>query len=190
MRDTFPADLIRREVVARHRKALVIYGGMHLQRRNIAANYESDGLAATLISRPEQATGTRAFTVWFPHDLSAIEPAAVSWPVPSLAIVTGTRLGTIDFAAFVTNALPRIRMRDGKPDFSSGPIPRDQWRTLPIEQQFDAVMHLGPASSLTFAPLNPDVCTDTDFIPILRRRMEIVGLQPELDRLNRFCAGR
>ena len=186
-RDTFPADLIAREVVGRGRKALVIYGGMHLQRKNIAANYESAGLAATLISTLEQATGTRAFTVWFPHDLAALEPAAATWPAASLVTVGGTRLGTIDFARFVTNALPRIRMRDGKPDFAAGPIPRDQWRSLPMEQQFDAVMHLGPPSTLTVAPLDPDVCGDTDFMPILRARMTIVGLTPEIQRLDRLC---
>ena len=29
-RDPFPVDLIRREVLAKNRRALVVYGGMHL----------------------------------------------------------------------------------------------------------------------------------------------------------------
>jgi hypothetical protein len=160
---------------------------MHLQRKNIAANYESEGLAATLVSTLEQATATRAFTIWIPHDLAAIEPAAAAWPVPSLAVVRDTRLGPVDFAEYVTNPLPRVRMRDGHPDFATGPIPRDQWRSLPMEQQFDAVIHLGPPSSLTVVGLTPDVCTDTDFMPVLRSRMLIIGLRPEIDRLEKYC---
>lgn len=35
MRNTFPADLIRREVLGKQRRALVIYGDMHLQRKQI-----------------------------------------------------------------------------------------------------------------------------------------------------------
>ena len=64
MRDIFPADLIRHEVLEKKRRALVIYGGMHLQRKNLVANYESDGLAATLVSRLESVAGIEAFTIW------------------------------------------------------------------------------------------------------------------------------
>jgi hypothetical protein len=41
-RDSHPADLVRREVLAKHRRALMIYGGMHFQRKNLTFNYESD----------------------------------------------------------------------------------------------------------------------------------------------------
>src|SRR6476659_5529527 len=40
MRDTFPADLIQREVIAKGRHALLTYGAMHFQRKNLVANYE------------------------------------------------------------------------------------------------------------------------------------------------------
>jgi uncharacterized protein (TIGR03435 family) len=189
MRDTFPAALIGREVVAKGRHALVVYGGMHLQRKQLAANYESTGLAATLISALEDATKTRAFTVWFPEDLRAIDPGAASWPLPAFALVAGTRLGALDFAEFARwNTLPRIRIRDGKPDFAAGPIPREQWRTLPMEQQFDDVLDLGQAMTIADG-LTPGVCTDTEFTPTLRSRMAIVGLQPEIDRLAKYCQG-
>ena len=35
MRDTFPADLIQREVIAKGRHALLTYGSMHFQRKNL-----------------------------------------------------------------------------------------------------------------------------------------------------------
>src|SRR5262249_15990939 len=39
-RDSHPADLVRREVLAKHRRALMIYGDMHFQRKNLSFNYE------------------------------------------------------------------------------------------------------------------------------------------------------
>jgi len=38
LRDSYPADLIRRQVLDRGRRALVIYGQGHLQRRNVVSN--------------------------------------------------------------------------------------------------------------------------------------------------------
>ena len=43
-RDTHAAQVVRREVLARKRRALLIYGGvqcLHLQRKNLDANYEN-----------------------------------------------------------------------------------------------------------------------------------------------------
>jgi hypothetical protein len=41
LRDSYPADTIRRQVLDRDRRALVIYGRGHLQRRQIASNYDT-----------------------------------------------------------------------------------------------------------------------------------------------------
>src|SRR5512140_2703953 len=50
-RDHYPADLIRREVLAKQRRALVVYGAMHLQRRNLFSNYEpQESAAPTIVS--------------------------------------------------------------------------------------------------------------------------------------------
>src|SRR5215475_4727989 len=50
-RDSFPAELIRREVVAKHRHALVVFGGMHFQRKQIFSNYDmSNPIAQTIVS--------------------------------------------------------------------------------------------------------------------------------------------
>ena len=40
LRETHAVELMRREVLDSGRRALVIYGGMHLQRRNLLSNYE------------------------------------------------------------------------------------------------------------------------------------------------------
>ena len=64
-REWYPAALIELEVLAKQRRALVVYGHGHFQRKNVQSNYESYGrLTDTIISLVEQATGTRAFIVW------------------------------------------------------------------------------------------------------------------------------
>src|SRR5712672_2467000 len=99
MRDTFPADLIQREVIAKGHHALLTYGQMHFQRKNIVANYESEGPAETIVSRLENKHGAKVFTI-FTADVSSLQPDAASWPSPSLAIIRGTVLGAADFTKY------------------------------------------------------------------------------------------
>lgn len=63
MRVSQPAQLIQREVLAKGRRALVVYGQMHLQRKQLASNYDmSHPLAQTIVSLLEGA-GIKVFTV-------------------------------------------------------------------------------------------------------------------------------
>jgi hypothetical protein len=62
LRDSFPADLIRREVLARHRRALVVFGAMHFQRKQLFSNYDmSSPIAQTIVSLLE--SGPQAIKV-------------------------------------------------------------------------------------------------------------------------------
>ena len=183
MRDTFPADLIQREVLAKGRKALLTYGQTHFQRKNISANYESEGPAETIVSRLENKWGAKVFTI-FTADVSSIQPDAASWPSPRLALIRGTVLGAADFTAYYpSEALGRYPIRDGKPDFSV-PMPRDQWRTLRAEDQFDAVLYLGPGPS-PLVDLDPARCADKADIQEHLRRAEATGLPP--NRIKDLC---
>ncbi len=185
MRDTFPADLIQQEVIAKGRRALLTYGSMHFQRKNIVANYESDGPAETIISRLENTWGAKVFTI-FTVDVSSLQPDAASWPTPSLAIVRGTVLGAADFTAYYKEDLPRIAIRDGKPDFSA-PIPRDQWKTLRAEDQFDAVLYMGKGPSPRL-DLDPARCGEKAEFDEHLRRTAVSGVPPmEAARLKQLC---
>jgi hypothetical protein len=182
-RDTFPADLIQREVLAKGRKALLTYGQMHFQRKNIVANYESDGPAETIVSRLENKWGAKVFSI-FTADVASLQPDAASWPTPSLAIVRGTTLGAADFAKYYpSEAMGRFPIKDGQPDFSA-PIPRDQWRTLRAEDQFDAVLYIGKGPS-PLVDLDSARCADKAEIREHLRRSEVTGLPP--DRLKLLC---
>ena len=142
-RDIHPAELIRREVLDKGRRALVIYGGMHLQRRNLFSNYElmDDRRVHTLVQQLE-AMQASVLTVWVNArtDLRRLQADVASWPAPSMAYVAGTPLGAADFENYYPSDVPRARFIDGR----LVPIPREEWRTLPMGEQFDAVLHLGP----------------------------------------------
>jgi hypothetical protein len=183
MRDTFPADLIRREVLAKGRRALLTYGQMHFQRRNISANYESEGPAETIVSRLENKWGAKVFTI-FTADIGPLQPDAASWPTPSLAIVRGTVLGAADFTKYYDDeAMGRFAIKDGKPDFSA-PIPRDQWKTLRAEDQFDAVLYTGKGPSPTVG-LDPARCADKADIQERLRRAAVIGFS--LNGVKQLC---
>jgi hypothetical protein len=192
-RDTFPAALIRREVLAKHRRALVIYGDMHLQRRNLMSNYDMhDPLASGIVNLLEGQADVNVFTIWTNTaagvDLDTLQPDIVSWRVPSLAIVRGTTLGAADFTFYYPGDSPRLAIRHGKPDFSA-PIPQEQWASLRMEDQFDAVLYLGPSSALTSSRLSPALCHDADYVHILLTRMAVARLpQRERDGLKQLCA--
>lgn len=95
LRDSYPADVIRRQVIDRGHHALVIYGQGHLQRRQIVSNYDmSTWQSQTVVSLLEHDTPARIFNVWTLLDRNVVLPEVASWPVPSLVVLQGTTLET------------------------------------------------------------------------------------------------
>jgi hypothetical protein len=188
MREKFPTDVIQREVLAKGRRALLTYGQMHFQRKQIVANYESEGDAETIVSRLEKLTGTKVFTIWTSTDVAKLQPDAASWPMPSIAPIRGTVLGAADFTFYYpSEAMGRFALKDGKADFSA-PIPRSQWRTLRAEEQFDAVLYPGTQPSAT-VQVSSSRCAQAADIEEQIRRMTIADLPTrEIDRLKQYCA--
>jgi hypothetical protein len=88
-------------VLDRGRRALLVYGQGHLQRRQIMSNYDmSSWQAQTVVSLLERDPSVRLFNVWTLEDGNVETPAeASSWPAPSLASLRGTTLGAMDFSA-------------------------------------------------------------------------------------------
>ena len=193
LRDSFPADLVKREVLAKHRRALVVYGDMHFQRKNLMSNYDmSDPLAYGIVNLVENRHGTSVFTIWtitdVNVDLAFLQADVASWRAPALAILRGTTLGAADFTFYYPFNVPRLNVTNGKPDFTA-PVPREQWRSLRMEDQFDAVLYLGFRSTMTTSKLSPSLCEDAEYIRTRLARMALAGLpQSEADRLKQLCA--
>jgi len=172
LRDSFAADLIRREVLAKHRRALVVYGDMHFQRKQIFSNYDmSSPIAQTIVSLLESGPAPiKVFNVYTATsaDVVPLQPDVALWRVPSFAMLRGTVLGRADFTKFylTTRAAPQMRMED----------------------QFDALMYFGPRSSITFAQPNRDRCSDRSYLEVHLARMSLAGLpQSAIDSVKRAC---
>jgi hypothetical protein len=187
MRDSYPTQLIQRDILAKGRRALVVYGQGHLQRKQMLSNYDmSHPIAQTIVSLLE-TDGVNVFTVWgnTRADLAALQLTVASWPRPSLALMRGTVLGAADFQFFFSDISSRLAIKDGK----LLPIPRDQWQALRMEDQFDALLYLGPPSSMTTAQLPMAVCADAAYMKMRLERLEAYGPKGEADRVRQRCAG-
>jgi hypothetical protein len=132
-RDSYPADVIRREVLARRRRALVIYGDGHLQARSerpgrsLVGNLETGGASLFIV------TSTFA-------DLAKFQPDVASWRTPAFARLPGTMLGAVPYEFFF-----------------GPPPPTDYFRANPrLEDHYDAVLYLGALR--TMAPLSYPRC--------------------------------
>jgi len=164
-RDAHAAEAIKREVLARKRRALVIYGDGHLQGR-------SERPPHSLVARLE-ADGARVFTISNSFaDLSSLQPDVSSWAVPSLALVRDTPIGLKGYEFFY-GALP----------------PGDYWKTQRMQDQFDAVLYLGPPSAMTMAKLSPALCADAAYIKMRTDRLALrKGTEGQVKRLEEYCA--
>jgi hypothetical protein len=184
LRDSHPAALIQLQVLAKQRRALVTYGQGHLQRRQMASNYDMDSWQAqTIVSILERTTPTSVFTVWRASNLPSLLPDVASWKTPSIAAVRGTVLGAIDFAKYWDLPMPRASINDGR----IVPLPKEQWRVLPMEEQFDAVLYLGRSTSTAAASYSPDMCVDRAYLDERLRRLTLGGPQGSADRLKEYC---
>ena len=178
-RDSNGADVIQRESLAKGRHALVLYAFGHLQRRQQATNYNMDSPAAqTVISWLEKA-GVKTFIVGNGDETNGM----AGWTVPSLALLRGTTLGASNAPEM---SLPRVTVQ---PDGSFVSIPREQWIQLRREELMDAMVYLGPKSTVALEPLSPTICADPGYLDTRLARMALAGFpQSEADRLKQFCA--
>lgn len=169
-RDGYALEVLRRDVLANGRRALVIYGGQHLLRRNTIPR-AADEWASGIVARMEKDRLAAGFTI-LPEtrrDLRALQPDVASWPIPSLALLRGTLLGSTIWD------------------------PRPQRRPVRMEEQFDAILYLGPPSSMTSARLAPALCSDRDYMKMRTWRLGLIPPPPgatltPADQLKENCA--
>ena len=187
LRDSYPADLIRRQVLDRGRRALVVYGQGHLQRRQIVANYDmSTWQSQTVVSLLERDAGVRTFNVWTLLDRNVELPDGVaSWRVPSLAVLRGTTLGARDFGLYSRGLGEgnRFSLRNGQ----ILPLLRDEWKMMRMEDQFDALLYLGPPSSMTNITMPATLCQDSEFIKSRLQRFMRFAPAIEVENLKKAC---
>ena len=167
LREQNVVDVIKSEVLARNRRALVVYGDGHFRRYTKWAGSDHP----TLVSMLERE-GTKTFSVWTNTtvELDRMQKDIASWPIPSLTIVRGTRLGTLNFKYFAgIETDPPTRM----------------------EEQFDAVLYLGPVPSITFSEPSAVLCADAEYTRMRLERLALGPLGaagPDVERFKKRCA--
>ncbi len=189
-RDSHAASVIEREVLRKSRKALLVFGGFgHLQRRDIFMNFQpTPGDRAGVLEQIERARPGSTFNVWSNtnSDDLAVEPSVrAAWPVTALLMLKGTSLGARDFATVLpeeSRALRRTKLVDGK----RVPIPPAEYGGLPLEENFDALLYLGPVGSITRAPDAPcEYRYDAYYAEVVRRAGVLNGMNLEEVRRER-----
>jgi hypothetical protein len=136
-RDSHAAGLIQRETLAKGRRALVVYGGMHLMR----------GEPESIVDQLERG-GTKVFTIWTNSfsDLELLQNDVHLWPEPGLFLLKDTVPGAADFNFFYPfggpQADPKGRMDD----------------------RADAMLYLGHPLTFTGSPISPGLSMDEKYI--------------------------
>jgi hypothetical protein len=163
-RDPHAVTVIKREVLARNRRALVIYGDGHFQGRGFAPLSITVGL---------EREGEKIFTISTSFvDLKRFQPDVAKWKVPSFARLKDTMIGTQFYARFYP--LP----------------PRPGWNTVLLQDQFDGILYMGGVKP-TLQMLPKKLCDDQ---PYMKMRLARMALAPDQrarpgDQLQRYCAG-
>jgi hypothetical protein len=151
-RDASIAAVIEKQVLAKHRKALMIFGVSHLLHGQSAVGiYERNGYPhATFTVVPHIGFGNHTPLA---RSNDKLERRIRSWPVPSLVALQGTWLGNLD-ASYV---LP------------------DQQNNGPLAARADGYLYLGPRDLLLGEPAPAAALFDKRYLAELRRRADIVG---------------
>ena len=186
LRDSYPADLIRRQVLDRGRRALVVYGQGHLQRRQMATNYDmSAWQAQTVVSLLERDHAARVFNIWTLNRSVELPEGTESWRVPSLALLRGTTLGANDFAVYERGLGDgsRFGLKAGR----LAPIPREEWKVVRMEEQFDAFLYVGPPASMTMTSVPASLCSDATFVKRRIERLTRFGPPVEVQNFRKAC---
>jgi hypothetical protein len=161
-RDTHYAHVVETEVLAKGLNALLIIGGVHLDRGPLPDGKRESGLAMQII---EHDYPGKTFVV-VPHEgfgeYNAVwEPKLSAWPCPSVAIIAHTWL-----------ALPK--------DAGTEDVLRESEQVtsaIVSRPKADALLFLGRRDQLTMEQLPADVYRDETYLE-------------ELDRRSRICKGR
>jgi len=177
-RNAFAADLVRREVLARRRRALLLYADGHFFRKGEVT--VPDWMVVKrqpeepLVSQLERTHPGTIFNIGTPTtaDLATHQSDVASWRTPSLAILRDTALGAAPFGAVYG---------------LNGP----EFKDVRLQDQFDAVLYLGPPSSITLSELSKNRCTDARYMKMRVARMALVPWgQYEISGLKEFCGQR
>lgn len=160
-RDASIASVMEKEVLSKHRKALMLFGTFHLfhmseVRASAVSMYEKDYPGVTFVISD--------LTV---ADAEASAPFA-NWPSPSIARAKGTWVGALDLSHFLPPPTLIDRDCNVHNDFP-------EHLQKPMGDLVDAFLYLGPKDLALREQLPAYVVLDDDYMTEVRRRESVLS---------------
>src|SRR5712692_42470 len=180
VRDDNIASVMKKEVLSKHRRALMLFGTFHLFHRGNTAMtfpsavelYEKDYPGVTLVIADHEGFGN--WTVLTKYN-DEFEARMASWPVPTLVRqIRGTWLADL---LDMTYSPGDVSVR-----FIQGPTGKQQ-RVVPIvlsgfSKMVDAYLYLGPRDLQLSEPQSTVISSDKEYMAELQRRANLFGDGP------------
>ncbi|MBA2588640.1 MAG: hypothetical protein H0U98_08455 [Alphaproteobacteria bacterium] len=166
-RDSYPVELVAREILAKSKKALMIYGaghfGIYPDFSNLRSLLDTSHPGALFVISP--------YTGYAQADCAArFEPHIKGWTAPSL-------VGPIKGSTLEADI-----WRKGCNAFTKPPELKDEAFEASGRNNLgltsDALLYLGPRQSLVYGPRDLDILLDLDYRAEMNRRMILRTGQP------------
>jgi len=181
-RDLSIASVMEKEVLSKHRKALMLFGTAHLYHGDTGLGltavglYERDYPGVTLVIADHMGFGN-----WSPlaQYNDEFESRMASWPVPSLVQgMAGTWLADLLNKTYSSGAVVVREDTGGSSSQSQeGVIKR-------FSTMVDAYLYLGPRDLLLKEPRPAEVFLNKEYMAEMQRRAAIMGGGPVTDQAN------
>lgn len=166
-REASIVSVMEKEVLSRHRRALMLFGTFHLMHgpeNSAVSTYEKDYPHLTFVISELGVYDTN-------RPVASTSPFAL-WPNPSIAPAKDTWLGALSVSDIFP---PGIWITpDCKVHISFPPKLQEQFQG-PIEHFIDAFLYLGPQEFRLKEPMPADIALDADYMTELRRRQSLMG---------------
>jgi hypothetical protein len=156
-RDQSIASVMEKEVLSKHRKALMLFGTMHLM-------HSTPGSAVSLYEKKyPNLTFVISELGIFDTDLPSLyDSKFVNWQIPALARVKGTSLGALDIGHFIPPGTRIDQDCNVHHDFPKA-------LQKPMEELVDALLYLGPPDLRLREKLPADIALDANYRTGLQR---------------------
>jgi uncharacterized iron-regulated protein len=184
-RDPAIASAMEKEVLSKHRKALMLFGTGHLYHNHggpmftasAVEMYEKNHPGVTLVIADHTGFGSYSPLEKYNDEF---ESRMAAWPIPSLVEdMAGTWLADL---LDKTHTGRGVMFRVGK-DGKRTESPVDSGG-VPFSKMADAYLYLGPRDLMLKEPHPAEVFLDKDYMAEMKRRAAIMGSGPVTDQAD------
>lgn len=188
-RDAHAFRILEQEVLAKGETALLLFGDLHLVRRDVFTNYAAPESMSESLMNVIQFLETRypgkAYCIWgsinTQDQLTREILAREKITIPSFLPVTATALGDIDFRTFYPYPT------DDRTDGHDMDIPVSDHVQMPMKDIVDGILFRGNWEAQNrLAPRPDDLYADATYLDELIRREMILNIPPYRTRLHYY----